>query len=466
MALLAVGISHRTAPVELREQLAVAGERLPALLAAARRDLGLDEVAMLSTCNRTEIYCSAADDHAAAERLLGWLARQRNVAPERLLAAHYAHDGVDAVRHMMRVASGLDSLVLGEPQVFGQMKDAYAVAHEAGTVGSALERCFQQVFAAAKKVRTETAIGANPVSVAFAAVALAKQLFSHVAGTRALLIGAGEMIELVARHLHDQGVRGITVANRTLARAHELADRHGGRAITMDEIPYALESADIVVSCTAAQVPVLGKGAVERALKRRRHRPLFIVDLAVPRDVEPEVSHLDDVYLYTVDDLQNVIEDNVKARTDAARDAEAIIVERSAQYLVQQREQGAADTLRRVRMRIESLRDAELARAQAEIARGVDPAEAMQKMARSLVNKILHEPSMALRQAAAAERDDLLSFARQVFGVDGDGEPAGGGVRGTEGGATLAGADGNEDGIGPMGNAGRRAGTADDEEGA
>jgi len=422
MALLAVGVSHRTAPVELREQLAVAGDRLPELLAAARQELGLDEVAVLSTCNRTEIYCSQSEGRPPldAARLLAWLARRRNVAPERVLAAHYVHDGEAAVRHMMRVASGLDSLVLGEPQVFGQLKDAYAVAHQAGTVGSALERCFQQVFAVAKKVRTETAIGANPVSVAFAAVALARQLFSDVAGTRALLIGAGEMIELVARHLHEQGVRGITVANRTLARAHELADRHGGRAINMDEIPYALESADIVVSCTAAQVPVLGKGAVERALKRRRHRPLFIVDLAVPRDVEPEVARLEDVYLYTVDDLQGVIEDNMKAREAAARDAEAIVAERSAQYLVQQREQGAADTLRRVRARVDALRDAELARAQSELARGADPAEVMQRMSRALVNKILHEPSLALRQAAASEREDLLAFARQVFGVDAD----------------------------------------------
>lgn len=429
MALLAVGISHRTAPVELREQLAVAGERLPALLRAAHRELGLEEVAVLSTCNRTEVYCSVADEAAAdaPRRLVDWLARQRNLAPERLQSAHYRLDGVEAVRHMMRVASGLDSLVLGEPQVFGQMKDAYAVAHEAGTVGRSLERTFQQVFAVAKQVRTETAIGANPVSVAFAAVSLGKQLFSNIASTRALLIGAGEMIELVAKHLSEQGVAGITVANRTLARAHELADRHGGRAITMEEIPYALESADMVIACTAAQVPVLGKGAVERALKRRRHRPLFLVDLGVPRDIEPEAATLEDVYLYTVDDLRNVVDDNVKAREAAAREAEAIVEGRSAQYLVQQREQGAADTLRRVRERIEALREAELAKAQAEIARGADPADAMQRMSRALVNKILHEPSLALRQAAADGREDLLGFARRVFGV-GESQDSGAGT--------------------------------------
>lgn len=431
MALLAVGVSHRTAPVELREQLAVPGERLPGLLAALQAQLGVDEVAMLSTCNRTEVYLSLPDTDVPpadqARRVVDWLAARQRVPGERLQAALYAHEGDDAVRHMMRVASGLDSLVLGEPQVFGQMKDAYAVAHQAGTVGKSLERCFQHVFAVAKKVRTETAIGANPVSVAFAAVSLAKHLFSDIGNTHALLVGAGEMIELVARHLAENGVRSLTVANRTLERAHALADRHAGRAITMDEIPYALEQADMVISCTAAQVPVLGKGAVERALKRRRHRPLFLVDLAVPRDIEPEVAGLDDVYLYTVDDLQGVIDSNVKAREAAAREAEAIVAERSAQFRVQQREQGAAETLRLVRARVEALRAAELEKAQAEIARGGDPAEVMQRMSRALVNKLLHDPSVVLRQAAADGRDDLLLFARALFAVGDDGgNPPGG----------------------------------------
>ncbi|MFZ5757899.1 MAG: glutamyl-tRNA reductase [Pseudomonadota bacterium] len=429
MALFATGVSHRTAPVELREQLAVPAERLPELLAAMRAELALGEVAVLSTCNRTEIYCTvagrtqhdaAADDELAA-RLFAWLAARQKVPAERLQQARYRHDGEAAVRHMMRVASGLDSLVLGEPQVLGQMKDAYAVAHQAGTVGKELERCFQQVFAVAKRVRTDTAIGANPVSMAFAAVSLARHLFSNIRDTRALLIGAGEMIELVARHLDEQGVRGITVANRTLERAHALADRHGGRAVTMEEIPYALESADMVISCTAATVPVLGKGAVERALKKRRHRPLFLVDLAVPRDIEPEVAQLDDVYLYTVDDLQGVIEQNVKAREDAARDAEQLVEQGSRQYLAQQRESGAADTLRRVRSRVEALRDAELDKALADIARGADPAETLQRMGRNLTNKLLHDPSLAMKQAAADGREDLLAFARSLFAIDDDG---------------------------------------------
>ncbi len=422
MPLLAVGVSHRTAPVDLREQLAVAAERLPSLLAEMRRELALGEIAVLSTCNRTEIYCALPGDAAAqASQIVSWLASHQRIDSARLLPALYSYDGLNAVQHMMRVASGLDSMVLGEPQILGQMKDAYAVAHQAGTVGKELERCFQQVFSVAKKVRTETAIGANPVSMAFAAVSLSRRLFSDVTKTRALLIGAGEMIELVARYIAEQGFQEIVVANRTLARGHALADQHGGRAITMEEIPYALERADMVISCTAAMVPVLGKGTVERALKKRRHRPLFLVDLAVPRDIEPEVAELDDVYLYTVDDLQGVIEQNVQARADAAREAEAIIVERSQHYGVQQREQGAAGTLRLLHARMDTLREVEVQKALAELARGGDPAETLQRLSRALTGKWLHEPSVVLRQAAAEGRDDLLAFARTMFAV-GDGE--------------------------------------------
>jgi glutamyl-tRNA reductase len=419
LPLLVVGASHHTAGIALRERLAMAPEHLPAALDGLRKELGCPEVAILSTCNRTEIYC--VGEPALASRLVDWLARERHVEAGELRQACYARDGVEALRHMMRVASGLDSLVLGEPQVLGQVKDAYALAHRAGTVGRALEPCFQQVFAVAKRVRTETAIGANPVSVAFAAVSLAKHLFSDIAGTRALLIGAGEMIDLVARHLAESGVREIVVANRTLERAHALADQVQGRAITLEEIAWALEQADIVVSCTAAMVPVVGKGTVERAQRRRRHRPLFIVDLAVPRDVEPEVGELEDVYLYTVDALQGVIDDNRRAREAAARAAEALVAAGSDEYLRHQREQGAGETLRHVRGAVERLREAELARAREELARGGDPGEVMARMSRALVNKLLHAPSVTLREAAADGRDDLLAFARRLFPGDGRG---------------------------------------------
>lgn len=424
MSLLAVGVNHRTAPVELREQLAVGEERLPGLLEDLRRDLCLDEVAVLSTCNRTEIYCLA--DAARAVPILEWLGHRQHIGVDRLLAAHYLHADDEAARHMMRVAAGLDSLVLGEPQVFGQLKDAYAVAHRAGTVGRELERCFQQVFAVAKRVRTETAIGANPVSVAYAAVSLARHLFSDIADTRALLIGAGEMIELVARHLAEQGVREITVANRTLARAHVLADRHGGRAITLEEIPWALETADVVISCTASPVPVLGKGTVERVLRQRRHRPLFMVDLAVPRDIEPEIGRLADVYLHSIDDLRGVIDENVRAREAAAREAELLVEAASARYLAQQREQDAAPILRTVRGRAEQLREAELAKALADLQRGADPAELLARMSRALTNKWLHQPSVVIREAAAEGRDDMLYFAQRMLAD----EPSPGGGRG------------------------------------
>ncbi|MFP5382832.1 MAG: glutamyl-tRNA reductase [Gammaproteobacteria bacterium] len=424
MSLLAVGVNHRTAPVELREQLAVGDERLPGLLEDLRRDLRLDEVAVLSTCNRTEVYCLA--DASRAVPILQWLGHRQRIGVDRLLAAHYLHADDEAARHMMRVAAGLDSLVLGEPQVFGQLKEAYAVAHRAGTVGRELERCFQQVFAVAKRVRTETAIGANPVSVAYAAVSLARHLFSNIADTRALLIGAGEMIELVARHLAEQGVREITVANRTLARAHVLADRHGGRAITLEEIPWALEAVDVVISCTASPVPVLGKGTVERVLRQRRHRPLFMVDLAVPRDIEPEIGQLADVYLHSIDDLRGVIDENVRAREAAAREAELLVEAASARYLAQQREQDAAPILRVVRGRAEQLREAELAKALADLQRGTDPSEVLARMSRALTNKWLHQPSVVIREAAAEGRDDMLYFAQRMLAD----EPSPGGGHG------------------------------------
>lgn len=436
MSLLAVGVNHRTAPVELREQLAVGEARLPSLLTDLQRELSLPEVAVLSTCNRTEVYCLGEAGQSVG--ILQWLAHRQQIPADRLLAAHYVHAGDGAARHMMRVAVGLDSMVLGEPQVFGQIKEAYALAHRAGTVGRELERCFQQVFAVAKRVRTETSIGANPVSMAYAAVTLARHLFSDVAQTRALLIGAGEMIELVARHLAEQRVRQITVANRTLARAHQLADRHGGRAITLEEIPWALEDADVVISCTASPVPVVGKGTVERALRQRRHRPLFMVDLAVPRDIEPEIARLKDVYLYSVDDLRGVIDENVRAREAAACEAEEMIAAASARYLVQQREQEASPVLREVRGRLEALREAELSRALAELQRGADPADVMARMSRALANKWLHQPSVAIREAAAEGRDDLIAFARRLLAAEPPGEGRNDGSDGNEG------SDGND----------------------
>lgn len=304
MAFLALGINHKTASVDVRERVAFTPEQLVEALQQLCRLTDSREAAILSTCNRSELYIE--QDQLSADIVLRWLADYHHLSLDELRASAYVHEDDAAVRHMMRVASGLDSLVLGEPQILGQMKSAYAVAREAGTIGPLLGRLFQATFNAAKQVRTDTAIGENPVSVAFAAVSLAKQIFSDLQRSQALLIGAGETITLVARHLHELGVKRIVVANRTLERASLLAEQFGAHAVLLSDIPAELVRSDIVISSTASQLPILGKGAVESALKLRKHKPIFMVDIAVPRDIEPEVGELDDVYLYSVDDLHEV----------------------------------------------------------------------------------------------------------------------------------------------------------------
>lgn len=418
MGLLALGINHKTASLDLREKVAFTPEALDAALREAVREAGLGELAILSTCNRTEFYGFLPQQNG--EALLAWLGRHHQIPLSEISASIYQHENEEAVRHMMRVAAGLDSMVLGEPQILGQMKTAYAQAAEAGTLGPELERLFQTTFAAAKQVRTETAIGANAVSVGFAAVMLARQIFSDLRESEALLIGAGEMIELVGRHLYEQGVSRITVANRTLSRGLELAQQFGGRAVSLEEIPDALVNADIVISSTASPLPILGKGMVERALKKRRHRPIFMVDIAVPRDVEPEVAQLQDVYLYTVDDLQSVIEENMRSRQEAAHAAEEIVTARALQFMAQKREQGAFATLTTWRRQVESLREQELERARASIRRGVDPEEALERMSRNLTGKLMHAPSVALKKAAAAGEHEKLGWSAELLGVTDD----------------------------------------------
>ena len=323
MTLLALGINHRTASVAVREQVAFSPAQLDSALAELRNLPQISEAAVLSTCNRTELYC--VTDAAGEQAVLNWLGRFHNLRVDELTRCAYHYLDNDAARHLMRVAVGLDSMVLGEPQILGQLKDAYQQARESKGLGGELERLFQHTFAVAKQVRTETGIGKNPVSVAYAAVSMASRIFDDFSRSRALLIGAGETIELVARHLHEAGVRQLTVANRTRERAELVAGPLGGTAITLQEIPDALEHADIVISSTAAPLPILGKGMVERALKKRRHRPVFMVDIAVPRDIEPEVGELADVFLYTVDDLEEVIQENRRHRQVAADQAESLI---------------------------------------------------------------------------------------------------------------------------------------------
>jgi len=418
MELLTAGLNHTTADVALRERVSLSGAALDAALRELRQQPGILEAALLSTCNRTEIYCLS---EGATPDLAAWLARHQQLSESVLRRSMYLHRDQQALRHMMRVAGGLDSLVLGEPQILGQMRDAYARAHESGVLGVQLARHFQQVFAVAKRIRTDTGIGAHPVSVAYAAVSFARHIFADLSQSKALLIGAGEMVSLVARHLRDQQVADITVANRTLARAQVLAEEVNGKAITLEELAGALEHADIIISCTASPVPVLGKGVVERALKKRRHRPMFMVDIAVPRDIEPEVGKLGDVYLYTVDDLHEAIESNVRQRREAASAAERLIEDALLRYQREIRELHAVDTVRAYREKVQMHADAELQRALRQLESGQDPAEILQRFQSSLVNKILHAPSVQMRRLAAERREEALRIAREIL-LD---EPAG-----------------------------------------
>ncbi|WOX04896.1 glutamyl-tRNA reductase [Microbulbifer pacificus] len=412
MPIIALGINHDSAPVAVRERVAFAPEVMPSALAEARTALECRELAILSTCNRTEIY-----GEVAPELLLAWISDYHGVPLDQLSGCHYQFSDELAVRHMMRVACGLDSLVLGEPQILGQMKSAYAVARESGSVGSTLHNVFQQVFSVAKKVRTETAIGENPVSVAYAAVSLASRIFTDLGQQTALLIGAGETIELVARHLLDKGVKKLIVANRTLSRAQSLAEDFGAEAILLADIPEYLPRADIVISSTASQLPILGKGAVETALKQRRHRPMFMVDIAVPRDIEPQVAKLDDVYLYTVDDLRGVIDEGRRLREQAAEAAHHIVDAAAHAFMREQRSLQAVDSIRSYRQQAQAVSKDELEKALIQLRAGGDPEQLLEQMARTLTNKLIHAPTVALRQATADGDLERLRIAREIIGL-------------------------------------------------
>lgn len=413
MTLLALGINHRTASVAVREQVAFTPTQLESALGELRCLPHIREAAVLSTCNRTELYC--VTNSAGEQAVLEWLSRFHDLSVEELARCAYHYLDHDAARHLMRVAVGLDSMVLGEPQILGQLKDAYQQARQAKGLGGELERLFQHTFAVAKQVRTETGIGKNPVSVAYAAVSMASRIFDDFGRASALLIGAGETIELVARHLHEAGVRDIVVANRTRERAQALAGPLGGEAIALPDIPTALEKADIVISSTAAPLPILGKGMVERALKKRRHRPVFMVDIAVPRDIEPEVGELADVFLYTVDDLEEVIEENRRHRQVAADQAESLIEHGVGSWQQEGRLRRGGELIRDYRRHGEALRDDARDQALERLARGEDPAKVVERLAHQLANRFMHQPTLALREAASQENHALLSAAPQVL---------------------------------------------------
>ena len=413
MALIALGINHLTAPVALRERVAFPAGDTPPALAELTSQAGVREAAILSTCNRTELYCTV---DAGYEDMPGdWLHRHQDLGQAHIDEFLYRHDDANAVRHLFRVATGLDSMVLGEPQILGQVKDAYAMARAAHTLKAPLERLFQNTFAVAKRVRSETRIGANPVSVAFTAVRLAEQVFADLRGACVLLVGAGETIELVGRHLTEARVRRLIVANRTLENAQALATRFGGYAIALGDLDRHLAEADIVIASTASREPVLARQQVEAAIAARKRRPMFLLDLAMPRDIDPAVASLADVYLYTLDDLREAIDENLRSRREAAREAEAMIDLSVEHFMDWWRSLELHNPVADLRRQAETSRDAVLARAQSLLAHGKTPEEALAYLANTLTNKLLHAPSANLRHAALRGDADLLRAAERLF---------------------------------------------------
>lgn len=409
--LFVLGINHQTAPVSLRERVAFSSETIPAALDSLRGLGGVREAALLSTCNRTEIYTVVDDGgHAVAN----WLARHP-AGMDDLQAYLYRHADASAVRHLFRVATGLDSLVLGEPQILGQVKDAWATARAVGSLGSQLDSLFQHTFTTAKRARTDTRIGANPVSVASAAVRLAQESFARIEDSTVLLIGAGDTVELAARHLVQARVKRLLVGNRTLAHAQELASRHGGVAVPLDEIDRHLGEADIVLSATAARGAVLHRDQVATALSQRRHRPMLLLDLAVPRDIDPEVATLRDVYLYTVDDLERSIEDNRRSRQEAAAEAEAIVEVQVARFMETLLARSRTAPLKQLRAHGDAAKLDALAKARQQLASGEDPDAVLEFLAHTLTNRLLHAPTIALREAAITGNAELARAADKLF---------------------------------------------------
>src|SRR5574337_148905 len=418
MTLIALGINHQTAPLPVREKVAFAPEATPAALSDLANQAGVNEALILSTCNRTELYVDV--DTGAETVPRDWLLGHHDLDARRLDEFLYRHADNAAVRHLFRVATGLDSMVLGEPQILGQVKDAYQLAREAGTLRSPMERLLQQTFAVAKRVRTETRIGANPVSVAFIAVRLAERLFADLSQACVLLIGAGETMELAARHLAESRVRRLIVANRTRENAVALAGRFSGYAIALSDLPSHLAEADIVISSTAAREPVLTRTMVDAAIAARRRRPMFLVDLAVPRDIEAEVSALEDVYLYTIDDLRQAVDANLRSRQQAAEQANALIDLSVPHYAAWRAALNAGNPLPQLRHAAETRRDEVLNRARALLANGRTPEQALDYLAHTLTNKLMHAPSANLRAAAMQGDAELLRAAQRLFDAGSD----------------------------------------------
>ena len=413
MHVLSLGLNHSTAPVAIRERAAVAADHLDDALLDISKCPDIQEATILSTCNRTEVYCQINANKI--EVVSNWLCNFHELNKQEVAPFLYALPNQQAVQHAFRVASGLDSMVIGEPQILGQMKTAFAIAHRNGNTGKVLNRLFQHTFSVAKEVRSSTSIGSNAVSVAYAAVALSKQIFSSIENQTVLLIGAGETIELACRHLYSQGVRNIIVANRTLSRAEGLAKEFGAQAISLHELPNRLPDADIVFSSTASTLPILGKGAIESALKLRKNKPIFIVDLAIPRDVEPQVGDVNNVYLYTVDDLQQVVTDNLESRKKAAVEAEKIVADQTLQFMHWFNNLQSIPTIRQLRDNTKVLTQQELNHAQKRLVAGDKPELVLQQFAHALSQKFMHNPTESLRRN---HDEGLLLATRQLFNLD------------------------------------------------
>jgi len=396
MAFNILGLNHKTAPVALREKVAFSEDRLIAALRALRQERGVAEVVILSTCNRTEVYWAGS---ASGAELSQWLERHHDHGLD-LAASVYLHQEKHAVEHAFNVASGLDSMVLGEAQILGQLKNAYRIAQETGSTGPHLNKLFQAAFSAAKRVRSETQIGANAVSLASATVSLARRMYSDFSAHTALMIGAGEMIALAARHFAAAGVKRIVIANRTLINAQTLAAEISGYAVDLSHLDKELAEADIVVSCTASPAPLITKTAAAAAVRTRRHRPIFMVDLAVPRDVDPAVADLEDVYLFSIDDLQQLVDENRQQREVAAGDAKVVVSEEVARFLQDARAKEAGPAIRALRQQADAIRQQTLEQAQRMVSAGKSTDEAMEFLANTLTNRLLHAPTQALRQAA------------------------------------------------------------------
>ena len=416
MPLFAFGVNHRSAPVSLRERVSFSDEVLPTALRDLNGCDGVREAAILSTCNRTDLYCGLSEGDGASA--IDWFRHYHGLSAAEWDPYQYERHAEQAVRHIMRVASGLDSMILGEPQILGQVKSAYQTALETGTVGQILGRLFQQSFAVAKQVRTDTAIGSSPVSVAFAAVRLAQQIFGDLDPFTALMVGAGETIELASRHLKANGLKRLIIANRTLETAHRLAAELGGYGIGLNELSQALAEADIVFCSTASPEPLLRVADFQVAFQSRKRRPMFVADIAVPRDVEAGVADLEDVYLYTVDDLEGVIQENLRSRQEAAAQAEQLIDAKVSHFMGWLGGLNTVPTIRAFRDGAESTRDEVLGRAQRMLGAGTPTEEVLLFLANTLTRRLIHAPTVQIKKAGAQSRIELIEAARVLLEID------------------------------------------------